>query len=66
MRQPKVDPFGGAEGFRREKLYPHGVPYGIGCHFLSGLRGWVSPVSLWENIKTVMGINFDFNFSMNF
>ena len=30
---------GGVKGFRREKLYPHAVPYGIGCHFHPGVGG---------------------------
>ena len=57
---PKLTLFGGVEGFRREKLYLHGVPYGVGCHSpgrWGGLTGF-----LGKNFKLVLGFNFFFYF----
>ena len=44
----------------RENYDPHGLPYGLGCHFPPGVGGGVLPMCLFQNVKMALGFNFCF------
>ena len=52
--------FKGGYGVCRENYDPHGLPYGLGCHFPPGVGGGVLPMWLFQNVKMALGFNFCF------
>ena len=52
--------FRGASGVCCKNYDPHGLPYGLGCHFPPGVGGGVLPMWLLQNVKMALGFNFWF------
>ena len=43
-----------------ENYDPHGLPYGLGCHFPPGVGGGVLPMWFFQNVKMALGFNVGF------
>ena len=52
--------FRGGSGVCCESYDPHGLPYGLGCHFPPGVGGGVLPMWLFQNVKVALGFSFCF------
>ena len=57
--------FKGGKGICRENYDPHGLPYGLGCHFPPRVGGGSYPCGCFKMLKWLSALIFVFNFCIN-